>query len=204
MRLWVIAMPIDWLALCATVFALGLRHGLDADHLVAIDGMTRFSHEARRPLAPWCGALFFDGSRGRSSFSWQPLPGFAIRIDTLPAWATVCGEWASIGVLLALGIINLVQVMRAPPGHPLAPVGIQGRLLSRLTRTANPFGVAIVGASFRAFFRHAESGVAVCHDGRSISGMAERVDPGGAVYCRHVAVGWAQRSVDGQTPEQGR
>jgi high-affinity nickel-transport protein len=151
MRLWVIAMPIDWLALCATVFALGLRHGLDADHLVAIDGMTRFSHEARRPLAPWCGALFSMG-HGAIVILVATTAGVAIRIDTLPVWATVCGEWASIGVLLALGIINLVQVMREPPGHPLAPVGIQGRLLSRLTRTANPLGVAIVGASFALSF----------------------------------------------------
>jgi len=151
MRLWVIAMPIDWLALCATVFALGLRHGLDADHLVAIDGMTRFSHEARRPLAPWCGTLFSMG-HGAIVILVATTAGVAIRIDTLPVWATVCGEWASIGVLLALGILNLVQVMRAPAGHPLAPVGIQGRLLSRLTRTANPLGVAIVGASFALSF----------------------------------------------------
>jgi high-affinity nickel-transport protein len=35
----------------AVVFALGLRHGVDPDHLVAIDGMTR-STRSRGPTAP--------------------------------------------------------------------------------------------------------------------------------------------------------
>ncbi|MFL6604692.1 MAG: hypothetical protein ACJ8R9_25615 [Steroidobacteraceae bacterium] len=30
------------------VFALGLRHGLDADHLATIDGLTRFDLSAGR------------------------------------------------------------------------------------------------------------------------------------------------------------
>jgi len=144
-------MPIDWLTLCATVFALGLRHGLDADHLAAIDGMTRFSHDARRQMASLCGALFSLG-HGAIVILVATTAGAAVRIDTLPAWATVCGEWASIAVLLGLGVINVVQVMRTPPNHPLAPVGIQGRLLSRLTRTANPLGVATVGALFALSF----------------------------------------------------
>ena len=33
----------DWLALTALVFVLGLRHGFDPDHLVAIDGLARSS-----------------------------------------------------------------------------------------------------------------------------------------------------------------
>ena len=32
-------LPAEWTALCALVFALGLKHGLDADHLAAIDGI---------------------------------------------------------------------------------------------------------------------------------------------------------------------
>jgi high-affinity nickel-transport protein len=143
-------MPIDWLTLCATVFALGLRHGLDADHLAAIDGMTRFNHGACRPMARWCGALFSVG-HGAVVILVAATAGAAVRNYAIPPWATKVGEWASIGVLLSLGILNLVQ-LRAPTGRPLAPVGLQGRLLSRLTRTANPVSAAAVGALFALSF----------------------------------------------------
>src|SRR6185369_2632513 len=36
-------LPTHWLSLVAVVFMLGLKHGLDADHLAAIDGLTRFN-----------------------------------------------------------------------------------------------------------------------------------------------------------------
>ena len=54
-------LPADALGLAALVFLLGLRHGLDPDHLVAIDGLTRAgSREERRR---WCG-LFFSLGHG--------------------------------------------------------------------------------------------------------------------------------------------
>src|SRR5260221_715144 len=47
----------DALGLAALVFVLGLKHGLDPDHLVAIDGLTRSSRSR------WCG-LFFSLGHG--------------------------------------------------------------------------------------------------------------------------------------------
>ena len=32
-------LPTEWSALCAIVFLLGMRHGSDAGHLAAIDGL---------------------------------------------------------------------------------------------------------------------------------------------------------------------
>ena len=55
------ALPNDWLALLAVVYALGLKHGMDPDHLATIDGITR-SNAARNPrLARWSGLLFSAG-----------------------------------------------------------------------------------------------------------------------------------------------
>ena len=55
------SLPSHWLSLVAVVFLLGLKHGLDADHLAAIDGLTRFN-AGRRPLvARWSGLLFSLG-----------------------------------------------------------------------------------------------------------------------------------------------
>ena len=47
--------------LIGLVFALGLRHGFDPDHLVAIDGMTRSSARVRPGMSRWSG-LFRAGS----------------------------------------------------------------------------------------------------------------------------------------------
>ncbi|HEX6829121.1 MAG TPA: nickel transporter, partial [Burkholderiales bacterium] len=54
-------LPNDWMALLALVFTLGLKHGLEADHLVAIDGLTRYNAIARPRIARWCGTLFSLG-----------------------------------------------------------------------------------------------------------------------------------------------
>jgi high-affinity nickel-transport protein len=62
-------LPTDWSALCALVFLLGMRHGFDADHLAAIDGLRASTGDTRRvwraaagpcfpsAMAPWCWAL---------------------------------------------------------------------------------------------------------------------------------------------------
>jgi high-affinity nickel-transport protein len=48
-------LPTEWSALAALVFLLGLKHGFDADHLAAIDGLTRYNarlpdpHRHRQP-----------------------------------------------------------------------------------------------------------------------------------------------------------
>ena len=52
---------MDILGLAALVFVLGLKHGLDPDHLVAIDGFTRSSNRAE--MRRWCG-LFFSLGHG--------------------------------------------------------------------------------------------------------------------------------------------
>jgi len=145
------SLPTDWITLCAAVFALGLRHGLDADHLATIDCMTRFNHGACPRLARWCGALFSAG-HGAIVILVATTAGTALAIHEVPAWAVNLGEWSAIGVLLILGVVNLRQLMRAPADGPMAPVGVQGRLLSRLTRTANPIGIAAVGALFALSF----------------------------------------------------
>src|SRR5690242_14796693 len=43
------ALPQTWSALCVVALVLGMRHGLDADHLATIDALTR----ANAPRNPW-------------------------------------------------------------------------------------------------------------------------------------------------------
>ena len=51
-------LPNDWIALLALVFVFGAKHGLDADHLATIDGLTRYNLRQAPARARWCGSLF--------------------------------------------------------------------------------------------------------------------------------------------------
>jgi high-affinity nickel-transport protein len=148
-------LPADWGALCVLVFLLGMRHGLDADHLAAIDGLTRISARRRQSHARYCGALFSIGHGG-------VVLAIALAAGTLgakwvpPDWFEALGGAISIGFLTLIGIVNLRVVLRAPAGSPVALVGVRGRLVDRLLgRTARPSGalaVTGVGSLFALSF----------------------------------------------------
>jgi len=53
--------------LIGLVFALGLRHGFDPDHLVAIDGLTRSSARVRPGMSRWSGLFFSLGGSGSAT-----------------------------------------------------------------------------------------------------------------------------------------
>ena len=143
--------PADWSALCALVFALGLRHGLDADHLATIDSMVRLHAHAQRRFAGWCGTLFslghgavvmiIAGVVGEARSHWRP-----------PGWIDSAGAWISIALLVALGIVNLRAVLTTPRGDCVAVVGVKGRLLGSWARAQGPWVVAAVGALFALSF----------------------------------------------------
>ena len=144
-------LPTDWGALAALVFLLGMRHGFDADHLAAIDGMTRISARQQRPWARWCGALFslghgvvvlaIAGVLGLLSERWAP-----------PSWLDAFGAWVSIVFLLLVGVANLQSLLKAAPGGMVPLVGLKGPWLVRLLPSRSPLGVAAVGLLFALSF----------------------------------------------------
>jgi high-affinity nickel-transport protein len=139
-------LPADALGLAALVFLLGLRHGFDPDHLVAIDGLTRSTRSR------WSG-LFFSIGHGAV----VTLVGLAVAVLAAdwqaPAWLEQTGAWISVCVLLVLGIANLMLVLRARPGEPTAPIGLRGRWLARrLGEASHPVVIAAVGAAFALSF----------------------------------------------------
>jgi len=140
-----------WLPLCLSAFALGLRHGLDADHLAMIDGLTRFNGRARPELARWCGVLFSAGHGCVVILVAITIGSAAVR-SAIPGWARDLGAWVSIGFLVALGLLNLAVVLRTPADEIVRPTGVRSRLLSRLTQTTRPFAVAAIGALFAVSF----------------------------------------------------
>ena len=145
------SLPTHWLSLAAVVFLLGLKHGFDADHLAAIDGITRFNAGVRPRLSRWSGLLFSLGHG-------LVVTAVAVAVATIatgwnaPAWLENTGVWISIGFLGLLGIANLAAVVRTPRGEVVRPVGLRSRLFARLTRAEHPVLVAAVGAAFALSF----------------------------------------------------
>ena len=144
-------LSIAGLPMYCAVFGLGLRHGLDADHLATIDGLTRFNAESRPALARWCGALFSTG-HGAVIILVAITFSTAATQYMIPSWAQDFGTWISISFLAILGLLNLALVIRTPATAPVRPTGLRGRLFSRLTRTTRPLSIAAIGALFAISF----------------------------------------------------
>lgn len=144
-------LPNDWTALLALVFILGARHGLDADHLATIDGLTRFNLRLSPARARWCGSLF---SLGHGAIVMLIALGVGLVSATwqVPEWMEDLGTWISIGFLTLLGILNLRAVLIAPAGDMVASVGIKAGLLRRLQATSHPLAIAAVGSLFALSF----------------------------------------------------
>jgi high-affinity nickel-transport protein len=125
------ALPTHWLSLVAVVFLLGLKHGLDPDHLAAIDGLTRFNAGRRPVVSRWSGLLFSAGHG-------VVVTGVAVTVATVamqwrvPGWLDAVGTWISIAFLAALGTANLLAVLRTPRGEMVRPVGLRSRILPPL------------------------------------------------------------------------
>lgn len=144
-------LPHDWLALATLVFVLGMKHGLDPDHLVAIDALTRFNSQTNRRFARWCGLLFSLG-HGAVVIGVALTVGLATERWIVPGWLDDLGAWISIAFLTALGLLNLHAVLGTPLDRVVRPVGMRGRLFERFTRTSRPGAIALVGALFALSF----------------------------------------------------
>jgi high-affinity nickel-transport protein len=93
-------------SILALVFALGLRHGLDADHLAAIDGFARF-----RP-SRWNGVLFAVGHGGVVTALAAGVRQFLGQVDL---------SWLSPWLFLLIAIVNLWRLLRPSHTHVRQP-----------------------------------------------------------------------------------
>lgn len=147
------------------VFALGLRHGFDPDHLAAIDGMTR-STSSR-----WCG-LFFSLGHGVA----VTLIGVALALAAtqwqVPQWLGHAGSAISIAILLTLGAANAAALARTPAGRPVRLIGMRAQWLSeRLARANHPALIACIGAAFAVSFDSVSHALAFSLTGATMAGV---------------------------------
>ncbi len=129
-----------------TVFALGLRHGADPDHLAAIDNLTRNSLEKKHPLARFAGALF-AGGHTVMVMAIAAIVGFAgARFAAHSALVENIGMGISIVVLLLLAALNLRQLAK---GTTARIAGAKTRLLPAALRNGrSPWLAVPVGLLF--------------------------------------------------------
>jgi high-affinity nickel-transport protein len=164
-------LPTHWLSLVAVVFMLGLKHGVDPDHLAAIDGLTRFNAGRRPLLSRWSGLLFSAGHG-------LVVTAVAIGVATLatswhaPGWLEDTGTWISIAFLTLLGVVNAIAVLRTPRGEVVRPVGMRSRLFSRFTEVDHPVFIAAVGAAFAISFDTISQAVLFSITGSNLAGWA--------------------------------
>ena len=162
-------LPTHWLTLAAVVFLLGLKHGLDPDHLAAIDGLARYNAARRPRLSRWSGLLFSTGHG-------LVVTLVAIAVATVatewraPEWLESTGTAISVAFLAALGIANLFVVARTPRGQMVRTVGLKSRFFARLTQASHPVLIAAVGAAFALSFDTLSQAVLFSLTGSNLAG----------------------------------
>ncbi|UOF90882.1 sodium:proton antiporter [Fodinisporobacter ferrooxydans] len=136
-------------SLLLLVFVLGLRHGLDADHLAFIDGQTRYNWRMGSPIARWVGTLFSFG-HGFVVASVAVTLGMFIKNFQFPDSFNTFATWLSIVSLFLIGTLNIYHLLRTKATKQDFELrGIKGKLISRFVRgTTNPFAIILVGGLF--------------------------------------------------------
>ncbi len=134
----------EFISLATLALVLGLRHGMDADHLATIDGFVRNNALQRPRLARWGGFLFSFG-HGSVVIGAAAVAASMAQALQLPTWLETLGGIVSVAFLLALGWLNLRQAM----GLASHAAGLRARLAPQCGGTAAIF---FTGALFAFSF----------------------------------------------------
>ena len=141
---------MEIISLILLVFVLGLRHGLDADHLACIDGLTRYNGRMNSPIARWVGFLFSLG-HGLVVTCIAVILGIFMKSFKIPELVTTLVTWISIVSLFGIGTLNIYNLLRKKStcDEDFQVSGIKGKFLPRmLQETTNPFFVILIGGLF--------------------------------------------------------
>lgn len=134
----------------ALMFVLGLRHGLDPDHIACIDGLTwrALSHE--HPHAHWIGTLFAIG-HGLLVTAIAVGVSKLTRTLAVPDTVVLILDWIPTFLLLLVGTLNLRLLLGNDAGY--APTGWKLRVIpKRLRNHSSPWAVVLIGVMFATVF----------------------------------------------------
>lgn len=129
----------------ALFLLLGLRHGVEPDHIAAIDGMTLRAVDRHERHAPWTGTLFALGHGAAIAVLAVGVSLLAASI-ALPAPLLAAIDWLPLILLAMLGAWNLRALLA--PG-PYRPDSLRMRLMpARLRERTDVWATVAVGVLF--------------------------------------------------------
>lgn len=120
--------PTGLAAWCLLALLLGLKHGVEADHLATIDALARLQEPRRRAAS----GLWFALGHGAVVAALAVVAAALPSAWRLPPAGTAAIAAVSALLLLGLGVANLVTVLAAAPGA--SPAGAAGALQRRVAR----------------------------------------------------------------------
>lgn len=134
---------------------LGLRHGLDPDHIAVIDNLAFRMADRRSPWTGWVGALFALGHSLSVAVVAVGVSLAAIRLPLPPVMAEVV-DWGVIALMALVAVLNL----RALKRPVYTPVGWKQTLAPGLAKATHPLGVFAIGVVFGLVFDTASQAAA--------------------------------------------
>ena len=134
---------------------LGLRHGLDPDHIAVIDNLAFRMADRRSPWTGWVGTLFALGHSLSVAVVAVGVSLAAIRLPLPPLMAEVV-DWGVIALMALVAVLNLRALKRTV----YTPVGWKQTLAPGLAKATHPFGVFAIGVVFGLVFDTASQAAA--------------------------------------------
>jgi high-affinity nickel-transport protein len=131
------------------MLVLGLRHGLDPDHIACIDGLTWRAMQHRRRHGPWIGTLFAIGHGLLVTMVAVVFSEVSRVVEIASDWARLF-DWVPTALLLLVAFLNVRQLCSS---RQTAPMSLKLRLVPPWLRdNAAPWAVVLTGALFAAVF----------------------------------------------------
>lgn len=155
-------MSTEWISFSglSLMLVLGLRHGLDADHIACIDGLTwqALGRESQRHQAVWIGTLFALGHGLLVTLIAGGVSLLAHEV-TVPGPVVLVFDWIPTTLLVLVGTMNLRLLLRR--NGAFTPTGWKlGLIPARLRRHGGPWSVVLIGVLFATVFDTASQALA--------------------------------------------
>ena len=132
------------------MFVLGLRHGLDPDHIACIDGFTWHALNHQHKNARWVGTFF---ALGHGLIITAIAAGVSLISQkiAIPDAAAMAFGWVPTLLLVFVGTLNLRLLLRG--GQQFRPAGWKFKLLpKRLRNNSSAWAIMLVGMLFATVF----------------------------------------------------
>lgn len=98
----------SWPLMVLTALTLGIRHGLDLDHLATINAIT--STVRHNQVLSKCVGILFSLGHGLVVITLSYIIGSGLVQANVPCWLDGFGKWVAIFFLVLFGILNSIQL----------------------------------------------------------------------------------------------